>query len=624
MTENKNKKQAPATTAGVVDSERFSRVLKDPRFRRPARKDSKIKVDDRFKGIFSDPKFTRPYKVDKYGRKLETKGAAKKEMEKFYRLEDEEENEILHVDSEGIETDASIEDDFSEDSDSSDDSSSDSSNDSSNDDYNNSVIEAFDQHPLVNSNIQIGDATCRLAIVNVDWDQLKAIDLFVLVNAFKPPMGLVKSVKIYPSEFGKERIAKEAIEGPPKEIFATENTRNEIFSENSNSEDSDLDDPLKDLKKAKTLVEESGNFDQNALRRYQLERLRYYYAVVECDSIETASAIYHHCDGREFETSTNTLDLRYIPDDVKFLEDEVTDISTSIPKKYTAKPAMVTDALQRSNVKLTWDQDDPDRRRLTRVSNHGKVDYEEADLRAYLASDSEEEIEEETQFKGMNSKEEKIARYRSLLLSNEGVDDVFGRKSHEDNDHLDITFTSALAGEDKDSDEENSDKDIDEEIERVAVFDEEGNLVANVEETSGNTQDSDDKKKKKNFFAKKEEKNEKFVLQKEWAKKGKGSGSKDKETGTSVSKTKKMHKKQSDLLDPSTTDSTFQVDLHDDRFKAVYNSPAYAIDPTAPMFKKTKGMEAIIGERQKRNRDGDVEMDESRKGKDKLKLKLMK
>ena len=533
-------------------------------------------------------------------------------MKKFYRLEDEdeEENENLRVDvdSEGIETDASIEDDFSEDSDDTSDDFDDTSDDS--DDTSEEYVEAFDQHPLVNSNVQIGDATCRLAIVNVDWDQLKAIDLFVLVNAFKPPMGLVKSVKIYPSEFGKERIAKEAIEGPPKEIFATENTRNEIFSENSNSDDSDLDDPLKDLKKAKTLVEESGNFDQNALRRYQLERLRYYYAVVECDSIETASAIYHHCDGREFETSTNTLDLRYIPDDVEFLEDEVTDISTSIPKKYTAKPAMVTDALQRSNVKLTWDQDDPDRRRLTRVSNHGKVDYEEADLHAYLASDSEEEFAEETQFKGMSSKEEKIARYRSLLLSNEGVDDVFGRKSHEDNDKLDITFTSALAGDDKDD----SDEGIDEETERVAVFDEDGNLVTNVEETNEVTQNQnpDDKKKKKNFFNKKEEKNEKFVLQKEWAKKG--SKDKDKDTG---GKTKKMHKKQSDLLDPSASDSNFQVDLHDDRFKAVYNSPAYAIDPTAPMFKKTKGMEAIIGERQKRNRDGDAEMAESRKrGKD--------
>lgn len=569
------------------NSERFSRVLKDPRFRRPARKESKIKVDDRFKGIFSDPKFTRPYSVDKYGRKVETKKAAKKEMEKFYRLESEEEGEgkeaagTIEIDD-GIATDASIEDDYSSDSGS-------EASSSEEDEEVEAVLEdAFAQHPLVNTNIVLGDATRRFAIINVDWDQLKAVDLFVLVNAFKPPMGQVKSVKIYPSEFGKERIAKEAIEGPPKEIFSASKI-NEISEDSGDSEESDCD-PLEDLKRAKTLVEESGNFDQAALRRYQLERLRYYYAVVDCDSIETAAAIYHHCDGREFETSTNTLDLRYIPDDVEFAEDEATDSATSIPKKYTAKPSMVTDALQRSNIKLTWDQDDPDRRRLTRV-NHGKIDYEEADLRAYLASDSESDDEAVVK---VDSKEDRIARYRALLLSGDakGSDNVFGRKSHEDNDHLDITFTSAL-NETAAVESESEEDEEEDETERVAVFDVDGNLVTSVQDNA-----VAEGGKKKKFESKK---SEKFIVQKEWKKK-------DSKSTT----TKKMHKKQSDLIGGTEEDS-FQVDLSDDRFKAVYDSPAFAIDPTASMYKKTKGMEAIIGERQKRRRDGDMERDEKRK-----------
>lgn len=577
----------PVHTQKMTENSRFSRVLKDPRFRRPAKKVSKIQVDDRFKGIFSDPKFTRPYSVDKYGRKVETKKAARKEMEKFYRLEEDKEEEERGAESEGIDTDASIEDDYSTDSSSSSDSDSDSDSESSEEAV---LEEAFAQHPLVNTNVTLGDATRRIAIVNVDWDQLKAVDLFVLVNAFKPPMGLVKSVKIYPSEFGKERMAKEAIEGPPKEIFATVESENHqnVSDEDESETDSDCD-PLKDLKTAKTLVEESGNFDQGALRRYQLERLRYYYAVVECDSIETAAAIYHHCDGREFETSTNTLDLRYIPEDVEFDEDEVTDSASSIPKKYVAKPAMVTDALQRSNVRLTWDQDDPDRKRFTRVNHAGKIDYEEADLRAYLASDSESDSTEAK----VNSKEDKIARYRALLLSKDD-DNVFGRKSHEDNDQLDITFTSALKEQEEDSDLEesiSSEEEISDETERVAVFDADGNLVTSVE-------DKDENEKKNKNKKTSSKKDDKFVLQKEWSSKK-----------TSGSKTKKMHKKQSDLLD--ATD--FQVDLQDDRFKAVYDSPAFAIDPTAPMYKKTKGMEAIIGERQKRRRDGDNEKDEKRK-----------
>ena len=592
MTENSKDKSSDG---------RFNRVLKDPRFRRPGRKTSKIRVDDRFKGIFSDPKFTRPYSVDKYGRKVETKKAARKEMEKFYRLESEAESGgedgIVHEESEGIDTDASIEDDFTEESESEGESELESS----------AVLEeAFAQHPLVNTNVILGDATRRLAIVNVDWDQLKAVDLFVLVSAFKPPMGQVKSVKIYPSEFGKERIQKEAIEGPPKEIFAATNI-SDCLSEHepSGSEDSDEEcDPLKDLKIAKTLVEESGNFDQAALRRYQLERLRYFYAVVECDSVETAAAIYHHCDGREFETSTNTLDLRYIPDEVEFAVDEITDLASSIPKKYTAKPAMVTDALQRSNVKLTWDQDDPDRRRLTRV-NHGKIDYEEADLRAYLASDSESDNEDSGKKATTDSKDDRIARYRALLLSKDADENVFGRKSHDDNEQLDITFTSALNENVSLSESDDSEAEIEDgETERVAVFDADGNLVKSVE-TTDETDAKSSKKKNRKSSSSSSNKNEKFILQKEWKKKD----------STASSAPKNMRKKQSDLLPTDPTTDAFRLDLQDDRFKAVYDSPAFAIDPTAPMFKKTKGMEAIIEERQKRRRDGEEERNANRRTK---------
>lgn len=75
------------------------------------------------------------------------------------------------------------------------------------------------------------DPTKRIAVVNLDWDNMQAADLYAVFNSFltrpaakgegKAPSALGKllRVKIYPSEFGKERMAKEEQEGPCGGIF---------------------------------------------------------------------------------------------------------------------------------------------------------------------------------------------------------------------------------------------------------------------------------------------------------------------------------------------------------------------------------------------------------------------
>ncbi|BFI25859.1 hypothetical protein AXG93_3911s1590 [Marchantia polymorpha subsp. ruderalis] len=206
--------------------------------------------------------------------------------------------------------------------------------------------------------------TKRLALMNMDWGHIRAVDLLVVLRSFQPKGGSVESLTIYPSEFGVEQMAKEAVQGP-QSIYS----RDEDDSE-------DEADPEK-------------------LREYEKAKLRYYYAVAVCDSAETAACIYNSCDGLEYEKTSNTLDLRFIPDDMQFAR-EPKDSASDIPGDY--KPVeFETKALQHSNVKLTWDEDEPLRAKaLRRKFNPDQLN--EQDYRDYVASsssDSESEPDEE-------------------------------------------------------------------------------------------------------------------------------------------------------------------------------------------------------------------------------------
>ena len=57
-------------------------------------------------------------------------------------------------------------------------------------------------------------AACRLALVDLDWDKLRAVDIFAALRSFLPVGGAIKRVTVYPSDYGLERMAQEAAEGP--------------------------------------------------------------------------------------------------------------------------------------------------------------------------------------------------------------------------------------------------------------------------------------------------------------------------------------------------------------------------------------------------------------------------
>lgn len=289
------------------DDPRFASVHSDPRFALPRRKDTKVTIDKRFKHILKDEDYLNTAKVDKYGRRLET-GAGKKKIKEYYNLEGSEEESSEEEDETLVKYDPARGEGIID------------TSDESETDEEAEVEDGVEEEEGEGEAIPTGDIYRRFAVVNLDWDNVRAVDLMAALSSFKPEDGKVLSVRIYPSEFGKERLQREEMEGPPRELFTAKDDEGEEEEINE-----------------KTIIktDDGEEFDSTKLRNYQLERLRYYYAVVECDSAATAKNIYDECDGAEYEASANFFDLRFVSDDISFEDDDPKDECTEIPAGYT-------------------------------------------------------------------------------------------------------------------------------------------------------------------------------------------------------------------------------------------------------------------------------------------------
>lgn len=81
-----------------------------------------------------------------------------------------------------------------------------------------------------------------------------------------------------------------------------------------------------DIKLTQTVEEAEGDtsmLDPVKVREYEFRKMKYYFAVVECDSVQTAISLYNECDSFEFESTSVVLDLRFIPDDISFENREI-------------------------------------------------------------------------------------------------------------------------------------------------------------------------------------------------------------------------------------------------------------------------------------------------------------
>jgi hypothetical protein len=374
--------------------------------------------------MLKDEDFSNTAKVDRYGRKLNN-STKKEALKRLYQPEEDEDESKEEVkDGETGPVDESGEEDevverelkrLGEDGydpargggfSSSDD---DEEEDEEVDDDGGEEIDTFKEFPDMQterSGVPMGEVTSRIAVVNLDWDNIRAVDLFAVFSSFLKGTGRIEKVAVYKSEFGRERMEREEMEGPPREIFARraqlsvveEDVDSEDESEDSDQKDQDEDEEDEQIKKDLLKEDDGQEFDSAALRQYQLERLRYYYAVIVCSDKETANHIYESTDGTEYLSSANFIDLRFIPDNVEF-DEKPRDECSSMPTGY--KPTeFVTDALQHSKVKLTWDADDAERKDvIKRAFSGSRAEIGENDLRAYLGSDSSEDDDDEPNLK---------------------------------------------------------------------------------------------------------------------------------------------------------------------------------------------------------------------------------
>ena len=461
---------------------RFADIQNDPRYRLPSKRQTHVKLDKRFSHMLRDKDFSGNAAVDKYGRKL-ARDDTKKQLKKFYLLDENEEGEEEGKSESSIDDDREVqrelkklegrsydparEGGYSESSSSESESSSDEDTDDNDDEiedgnYDTAELEFPDKQQ---SDVPMGEVTDRIAVVNLDWENIRAEDLMAVFSSFLPSGGRVLHVSVYPSEFGKERMEREEVEGPPREIFAGQKGDDEEEEEYSSDEDSDegSDEEGERIKKSMLREDKGEEFNSTQLRQYQLERLRYFYAILTFSSKEAAKRVYDLVDGAEYLSSANFFDLRFVPDDVDFSGDKPRDECERIPDGYRPND-FVTDALQHSKVKLTWDADDKSRYDMqARLFSKNQEEIDDNDLKAYLASDNsdDEDEREDDQVEVVDAstsrkdesgasskasrKEEEKQRKRALLgLSTEQTKPT---KASGPVGEMEVTFTSGLVGE---------------------------------------------------------------------------------------------------------------------------------------------------------------------------------
>ncbi|KAG2408827.1 uncharacterized protein HKW66_Vig0036490 [Vigna angularis] len=441
--DNLSSKHSAPSDGKVISDPRYAKAHTDPRFREAPKRETKVGIDSRFNRMFTHKSFLpSSAPVDKRGKPKNKPTSQLGSMRHYYKIDEketeqssDEEEELVKANQLKPESDKGSEFEETSESESSAESeeASESESATDTDEGEDEVVYEEEASDVQEDIAEIEKETHRLAVVNMDWRFVKAVDLYALLSSFLPPNGLIKSVTIYPSEFGLQRMKEEEIHGPIG-LFDDEN-----------DEDNSNDD-----------------IDNEKLRAYEKSRMRffyiffllftlifiisllprYYFAVVECNSIATADYIYKECDGVEFMQTSNALDLRFIPDDME-VKHPPRDVATEVPANYECKD-FYSRALQHSEVTLTWEDEEPLRSKILN-RNLNDEQLAQMELKELLNSDDSDSDDSKDNNSETDDQPDKIekkrAKYRALLQSG---DDSDGGGEHDNGHDMEVTFNTDL------------------------------------------------------------------------------------------------------------------------------------------------------------------------------------
>lgn len=544
------------------------RFKKDARFRN-VHKQKREKLDPRFAKALKSDLFKDEATLDKYGRVIEDDQLkmlkdqyefGDDELEKLDAAIDEEDNENGQEEVD-VQMEEGVEEDFNE-----------------------------------QESIPRGEATKRIAILNCDWESTSAQDLYALVSSCVPSSGKLERVSIYPSKFGMEKMQQEEVEGMPKSLWkdevqdlveviedkkltdpdyipvftvasddkleeenpelAVNEEEIEAVEEEDNDEDLGLRPVTKEDKTTSKAEKVITDFlDEDKVREYEREKLKYYFAVAEFDSIETANAVYEAIDGEEMEYTQDSFDLRFVTDDTEFPYapvDTCDKLTRVIGKNGTIKS---------SKVRVTWDTNE---RKRVAALNKSWNDMKEDDIlndeeayKEYMEHSSDYEDEEGETPERQNEKDVEDIRKKYAILLGEQINE-----GEQDNDgEMMMTYTTEGVKEPKkdtkkQKEEEEKRK---EELELLMMDDINEVQEKKMKRRLDETEDEQEEKKKKKF----------------------------KKKETKKSKKEKM-------------DKDFRIDTEDPRFSKMFNSHDFEIDPSNPEYVDTRGMKQLLKEKHKK------------------------